>query len=395
MADLGAERSHAARAGRRRGRGSAPTPRARGLSRTVVVAHAFVTGAEPSRLRARHPGRRHRRRARLGVRRMLATLALGHLHGPQRVQRRAAPPRPGTRGSPLAFSFGERHQRKSVTLAEIDGGRAGRDATLLPAPVPRPLRGGARHASTTCSPGPAATWPGWPARGSRRCSPTRPGPSRRWSGCARNGRTRSRWTSQPEGGLTGAEADLARLAEAADPVEICGLFVEFASGGPPDEAQRAVLRRRRGGRPAGRGGGLMRLHILELQAFGPYATAQRIDFDLLARSGLFLLEGPTGAGKTHDPGRDHVRALRRAGRGRSPATTGCARTSPARPPSRRSRLEFSLPGARYQVTRVPEHRRPEEARRGLHHRRPAASTCSGGRRALGAACPRTRPRRAS
>ncbi len=27
-----------------------------------------------------------------------------------------------------------------------------------------------------------------------------------------------------------------------DPVEICGLFVEYTSGGPADEAQRAVLR---------------------------------------------------------------------------------------------------------------------------------------------------------
>ena len=36
--------------------------------------------------------------------------------------------------------------------------------------------------------------------------------------------------------------DLARLAEVADPVEICGLFVEFTSGGPADEAQRVVLR---------------------------------------------------------------------------------------------------------------------------------------------------------
>ena len=42
----------------------------------------------------------------------------------------------------------------------------------------------------------------------------------------------------------------------------------------------------------------MRLHSLEVTAFGPYATVQRIDFDRLASSGLFLLEGPTGAGKT-------------------------------------------------------------------------------------------------
>jgi hypothetical protein len=35
----------------------------------------------------------------------------------------------------------------------------------------------------------------------------------------------------------------------------------------------------------------MRLHSLELTAFGPYARAQRIDFGRLSSSGLFLLEG--------------------------------------------------------------------------------------------------------
>ena len=52
----------------------------------------------------------------------------------------------------------------------------------------------------------------------------------------------SRSDSDPEGGLTGAEADLARLAKASDPAEICGSFVEYVAGAPPDPAQRAVLR---------------------------------------------------------------------------------------------------------------------------------------------------------
>ncbi|MEV3871837.1 SMC family ATPase [Streptomyces sp. NPDC049906] len=42
----------------------------------------------------------------------------------------------------------------------------------------------------------------------------------------------------------------------------------------------------------------MRLHELRLTAFGPFGTTQRIDFDDLSRAGLFLLHGPTGAGKT-------------------------------------------------------------------------------------------------
>jgi len=46
----------------------------------------------------------------------------------------------------------------------------------------------------------------------------------------------------PEGGLTGIEADLARLGKASDPAEICGSFVEDVAGAPPDQAQRAVLR---------------------------------------------------------------------------------------------------------------------------------------------------------
>ena len=42
----------------------------------------------------------------------------------------------------------------------------------------------------------------------------------------------------------------------------------------------------------------MRLHSLELTAFGPFADTVRVDFDGLSEAGLFLLTGPTGAGKS-------------------------------------------------------------------------------------------------
>ena len=42
----------------------------------------------------------------------------------------------------------------------------------------------------------------------------------------------------------------------------------------------------------------MRIHRLEISAFGPFAGTEHIDFDRLSAHGLFLLNGATGAGKT-------------------------------------------------------------------------------------------------
>ena len=42
----------------------------------------------------------------------------------------------------------------------------------------------------------------------------------------------------------------------------------------------------------------MQLHHLEMTAIGPYAGTERIDFSAVGRAGLFLLEGPTGSGKS-------------------------------------------------------------------------------------------------
>src|SRR5215472_837784 len=103
----------------------------------------------------------------------------------------------------------------------------------------------------------------------------------------------------------------------------------------------------------------MRLHTLQLQAFGPYATGQRIDFGLLAASGLFLLEGPTGAGKS-----TILDAITfalyggLAGDGSGEDRLRSHFADPAAEPS--VMLEFSLHGTNYRVTRVPEHQRPKK-----------------------------------
>jgi exonuclease SbcD len=237
MAELGAERSHASvlAAACERIRADAA---ARGLRRTVVIAHALVTGGQVSE------SERDIRVGGIGdaPARVLAGcsyLALGHLHGQQRVDAGGTTSARYS-GSPLAFSFSERDHRKSVTLAEIAG-----DGTvvtqLLPTPVPRPLREvrGRLDELLARADGDLADLAGaWvKAVLTDQARPVAP-----------MERLRERWPHtialdfQPEGGLTGPDADLARLAKAVDPVEICGLFVDFVAGAPPDEAQLAVLR---------------------------------------------------------------------------------------------------------------------------------------------------------
>ncbi|MBO0776298.1 MAG: AAA family ATPase, partial [Actinobacteria bacterium] len=103
----------------------------------------------------------------------------------------------------------------------------------------------------------------------------------------------------------------------------------------------------------------MRLHMVKLRAFGPYAAEQVIDFGRLAGSGLFLLEGPTGAGKTTIL--DAVTfalygGLSGEGSGSDRLHSGFA--GPDVEPS--VTVEFSLRGVRYRITRVPEHQRPKK-----------------------------------
>ncbi len=237
MADLGAERSHASVLAAAGGRVRADAA-ARGLSRTVVIAHALVTGGNTS------DSERDIRVGGIadtppGVLTGCSYLALGHLHGQQRVDTGGATAA-GYSGSPLAFSFSERHHHKSVTLAEIGGD--GTVATqLLRTPVPRPLRevrGRLDDLLARADTDLADLAGAWvKAVLTDQARPVAP-----------MERLRERWPHtialdfQPEGGLASPDADLARLAEAADPVEICGLFVDFVAGAPPDEAQLAVLR---------------------------------------------------------------------------------------------------------------------------------------------------------
>ncbi|TQF02284.1 exonuclease SbcCD subunit D [Kitasatospora acidiphila] len=101
-------------------------------TRSVVLAHAFVTGGAPSDS--------ERDIAVGGVASVPAELfdgidyvALGHLHGAQTLA-----PHLRYSGSPLAYSFSEARQRKTMWLVDLaaDGSVA---AQRIDCPVPRPL----------------------------------------------------------------------------------------------------------------------------------------------------------------------------------------------------------------------------------------------------------------
>ena len=108
----------------------------------------------------------------------------------------------------------------------------------------------------------------------------------------------------------------------------------------------------------------MRLHRLEIEAFGPFATRTAIDFDTLSEAGLFLLSGATGAGKTSVldavcfalygdvPGdRSNAKRLR------------CDQALPEVAP--RVVLEVTLGERRFRIERSPAWERPKRRGTGL------------------------------
>ncbi|HYN30634.1 MAG TPA: AAA family ATPase [Dermatophilaceae bacterium] len=101
----------------------------------------------------------------------------------------------------------------------------------------------------------------------------------------------------------------------------------------------------------------MRVHRLRARAFGPFAGEVELDVDALAASGLFLVHGPTGAGKTSlldavcfalygdVPGARSAKSLR------------SDHAAPDVVPS--VELEFSCGRRRFRIRRSPAHSRPK------------------------------------
>ncbi|MTE15305.1 AAA family ATPase [Nocardia aurantiaca] len=103
----------------------------------------------------------------------------------------------------------------------------------------------------------------------------------------------------------------------------------------------------------------MRLHRLELTAFGPFAETAVVDFDELGADGLFLLHGQTGAGKT-----TVLDAIAFALYGSVPGARGDTKrlhsdhADERTPP--RVLLEATVGGRRLRLIRSPEFQRPSK-----------------------------------
>ncbi|MCW2539306.1 MAG: putative exonuclease [Frankiales bacterium] len=104
----------------------------------------------------------------------------------------------------------------------------------------------------------------------------------------------------------------------------------------------------------------MRLHTLTMTAIGPFADRVDVDFARLGQAGLFLLEGPTGAGKSTVI--DAIsfalygKVAQRAGDG------GRLRSHHAAPSTEPVvELVFETQAGRYRIRRTPSYERPKKS----------------------------------
>ncbi|HET7659219.1 MAG TPA: AAA family ATPase, partial [Oryzihumus sp.] len=104
----------------------------------------------------------------------------------------------------------------------------------------------------------------------------------------------------------------------------------------------------------------MRLHRLGITAFGPFAAECEVDLEELSASGLFLIQGPTGAGKT-----SVLDAICFALYAALPGARSGARSSLRSDHADEGavpqvRLEFTAGGRRFLIVRSPEFQRPKK-----------------------------------
>ena len=116
----------------------------------------------------------------------------------------------------------------------------------------------------------------------------------------------------------------------------------------------------------------MKPQRLVMQAFGPYAARQEIDFRQLGGRSLFLIHGQTGAGKT-----SILDAIcfalygESSGAAREPRTLRSDHAPPDMPTE--VSFDFSVGAERYRIKRMPEQERPKKKGEGVTREPPEAT----------------------
>src|SRR5690606_10476778 len=131
-------------------------------------------------------------------------------------------------------------------------------------------------------------------------------------------------------------------------------------------ARRALaqIRRRthRGDRARRTGGGVVKPLALTMQAFGPFAGREHLDFAALGDDPLFLIHGPTGAGKSSILDAICVALYGDTAGGERRAAQMRSHHAPDDRPTEVV-FEFALGAERYRASRSPEQSRPSRRAR--------------------------------
>jgi exonuclease SbcD len=199
--------------------------------RSVVLAHAFVTGGEPTDS--------ERTIAVGGVEQVPGSVfdgvdyvALGHLHGPQTLAEHLR-----YSGSPLAYSFSEARQRKSVWLVDLDASGLA-EVRRHELPVPRALATlGGRLEDLLVDPAHDEFLDHFLSV--TVTDPVRPVDAMR--------RVRERFAHavhlewEPEGGYSGAPLRYSDAVRGRSDIEISRSFLDDCRGAPPTESEEKLL----------------------------------------------------------------------------------------------------------------------------------------------------------
>lgn len=200
-------------------------------TRSVVLAHAFVTGGDASES--------ERTIAVGGVEQVPGSVfdgvdyvALGHLHGPQTLAEHLR-----YSGSPLAYSFSEARQRKSVWLVDLDAAGLA-EVRRHELPVPRPLATLRGELAELLSAPEHDEWAGH-FLSVTLTDRVRPVDAMR--------KLRDRFPHavhldwQPEGGFAGAELKYAEAVRGRSDIEIARNFLDDCRGAAPSESEERLV----------------------------------------------------------------------------------------------------------------------------------------------------------